>query len=91
MYVSARDKALGLSKWLQDSDRAGFTPPVTIVPDIDTIEVTDIDLTLLGHGYYANAEGVLRDIYELLNFNAPPEKRARTRFAPEKKYWTIGR
>jgi esterase/lipase superfamily enzyme len=92
MYVSARDKALELSKWLQGSDRAGYTPPVTVVPGIDTIEVTDIDLTMLGHSYYAEAEGVLHDIYDLLNFDAPPDLRARTRLASKNpKYWAIAR
>lgn len=92
MYVSARDKALGMSKWLQRSARAGFTPPITIVPGIDTIEVTQIDLTLLGHGYYAEADGVLRDMFDLIHFNARPEKRARTRAAPSgEPYWIIAR
>jgi hypothetical protein len=36
-----------------------FAPPVTVVPDIDTIEVSTSPPTLLGHGYYAEAEAVL--------------------------------
>ena len=92
MYVSARDRALGMSKWLQDSDRAGFTPPVMVVPLIDTVEVTNVDLTLLGHGYYAEAESVLYDIKELLEHNSPPERRIRLTAAAEAggpAYWTI--
>jgi esterase/lipase superfamily enzyme len=94
MYVSARDRALGMSKWLQDSDRAGFTPPVTVVPDIDTIEVTNIDLTMLGHGYYAEAESVLHDMFDVLSFDAPPDKRQRIHPAgggPQPAYWVIGK
>lgn len=94
MYVSAKDRALGLSKWLQDSDRAGFTPPITVVPEIDTIEVTNIDLTLLGHSYYAEAEAVLYDMSDLLAHNTPPGRRPRTRPASkgvDSKYWVIGR
>jgi esterase/lipase superfamily enzyme len=93
MYVSARDRALGMSKWLQDSDRAGFTPPVMVVPLIDTVEVTNVDLTLLGHGYYAEAESVLYDIKELLEHNSPPERRIRLTAAAGaggSAYWTIG-
>jgi esterase/lipase superfamily enzyme len=48
MYVSSRDRALEASYWLHDYPRAGFAPPITIVDGIDTVEVTDIDLTLLG-------------------------------------------
>jgi esterase/lipase superfamily enzyme len=91
MYVSARDRALGLSQFLQDAPRAGFTPPVTVVPDIDTIEVTDIDVTMLGHGYYAAAEAVLYDIDELLRHNEDPAKRLRLRRGVEPaQHWVIG-
>lgn len=91
MYVSARDRALGLSQFLQDAPRAGFTPPVTVVPDIDTIEVTDIDVTMLGHGYYAAAEAVLYDIDELLRHNEDPGKRLRLRRGAEPaRHWVIG-
>ena len=77
MYVSAKDKALAMSSWLQDSDRAGFTPPVTVLDGIDTIEVTNIDVTLLGHGYFAEAEPLLYDIKELIEAGKAPGKRLR--------------
>lgn len=94
MYVSARDRALGVSQWLQDAPRAGFTPPVTIVPNIDTIEVTNIDVTMLGHGYYAEAEPVLYDIASLLRHDAAPEQRPRIRSSGDAgsadAHWVIG-
>jgi esterase/lipase superfamily enzyme len=91
MYVSAKDRALGMSSWLQDSDRAGFTPPLTIINGIDTVEVTNIDLTILGHGYYAEAEPVLYDIKELIDANKPPNKRLRieSKIKDEHHYWII--
>jgi esterase/lipase superfamily enzyme len=91
MYVSARDRALWLSKRLQLSDRAGYTPPVTVVPNIDTIEVTDIDLSVLGHAYYAQAAPVLYDIDELLRHNTPASRRLRLEPSgqPPTKYWRI--
>jgi esterase/lipase superfamily enzyme len=91
MYVSARDRALGLSRWLQRSDRAGYTPPVTVVPEIDTIEVTDLDLTMLGHAYYAEAAPILYDIDALLRYNQPPSQRLRLEPAgdPTAPYWKI--
>ncbi|HAV62669.1 MAG TPA: hypothetical protein DCY13_09915, partial [Verrucomicrobiales bacterium] len=48
LYVSSKDRALGMSEFLHGFDRAGFTPPVTVVPGLDTVEVGNIDLTLLG-------------------------------------------
>jgi esterase/lipase superfamily enzyme len=91
MYVSARDRALGLSKWLQRSDRAGYTPPVTVVPEIDTIEVTNIDLTMLGHAYYAEAAPVLHDIDALLRHNEPPSRRLRLEAVGDRSasYWRV--
>ena len=77
MYVSAKDRALGMSKFLHTYDRAGYTPPVTLVPGIDTVEVTDIDLTVIGHGYYAEAEPVLYDIRTCLDGQNDPGKRIR--------------
>ena len=94
MYVSARDRALGVSQWLQDAPRAGFTPPVTIVPNIDTIEVSNIDVTMLGHGYYAEAEPVLYDIASLLRNDAAPGQRPRLQASgaagSADAHWVIG-
>jgi esterase/lipase superfamily enzyme len=93
MYVSARDKALGMSQWLQDSDRAGFTPPITIVDRIDTIEVSHVDVSAIGHGYFAEAAPILYDIKELLETSNPPDYRARlkreSRAADGKFYWVF--
>ena len=92
MYVSAKDRALSVSSWLQDSDRAGFTPPITTLDGIDTIEVTNIDLTLLGHGYFAEAAPVLYDMKDLMEANKDPAKRLRIqeKDASGRKYWSIG-
>lgn len=92
LYASAKDRALAMSKFLQDATRAGFTPPITVVPGIDTVEVTDIDVTLLGHGYYGDAEAVLYDMSQLLTANAEPAMRPRLRAVDgtDGPYWRIG-
>ena len=70
LYVSPADKAVGASKWIHSHARAGFTPPVSIVPAIDTIEVeTEVDLLQLGHGYFAEHASLLGDIDKLIAFN----------------------
>lgn len=92
LYVSPTDKAVGLSKWLHGFARAGFMPPVTIVQGIDTVAVPDFDLDVLGHAYFAEAAAVLHDIFDVLHFNAPPQKRQRLRKARRddgKEYWTM--
>jgi len=72
--------------------RAGYTPPVTIVPGIDTVEVTAIDLTFLGHGCFAEARDLLHDMHRLLIHNDPPEMRLglqKAATADGQTYWII--
>ena len=92
LYISSKDLALKSSGIVNDHPRAGFTPPVTIVPGIDTVEVSDIDLTVLGHGYFAEAGAVLYDMFDLLKSNRGPEQRVRLapkRTPDNREYWAI--
>jgi len=94
LYVSSRDRAVEASRWLHDFARAGLLPPIMIVPGIDTINVTNADLTTLGHGYVANARGVLEDMHQLLVHDAPPSRRFALRQGETdagERYWIIGR
>lgn len=94
LYICDKDKALKSSGILHDFPRAGFTPPVTVVPGIDTIEVSNIDLTWLGHGFFANARDVLHDMHDLIMHNNPPYRRMGLRrndvAGKASGYWTIG-
>ena len=89
LYISDKDRALLSSGLIHTYPRAGFIPPVTVVPGIDTIEVSNIDLTLLGHGYYSGAREVLQDMYTLLRHNDPPS--ARMGLKQNGSYWVIGK
>lgn len=92
LYVSPADKAVELSKWLHGAPRAGFTPPVTLVEDIDTVEVPSFDLTGLGHSYYAEAEDVLHDMFVLLHSGTGPQDRQRLQrkqVEDGRPYWTF--
>lgn len=90
LYISSKDKALATSGLIHQHDRAGFFPPVTVVEGIDTVKVSKIDLTLLGHGYFADARLVLEDIRDLLINNTSPEQR-RGRLEPSEEggYWVM--
>jgi esterase/lipase superfamily enzyme len=93
LYVSSRDRAVEASQWLHSFARAGLTPPLCIQPGIDTVNVEKSDLSLLGHGYVAEARDVLNDIHQLLNSNRPPAKRFGLREKRDnkgKRYWLIG-
>ena len=93
MYVCSKDRAVEASHWLHDFPRAGLAPPVLVVPGIDTINVSNLDLTLLGHGYVAEARELLTDIHALLRDGTPPAQRFGLRqvTSPTGDYWTVGR
>jgi hypothetical protein len=71
LYVSHLDKALSTSSLIYDEARAGYSPPVLVVENVDTVDVSEIDLDLLGHGYFSGAFAVLNDIYSVLRESAP--------------------
>lgn len=93
LYVSAKDKALASSGIVHDYPRAGFNPPVMIVQGIDTIETSRIDLSFLGHGYFADARDLLSDIHTLLEHDTPPERRfgLEAVTADGLRHWVINR
>ena len=90
LYTSSRDLALRSSGLIRDGNsRAGFTPPVTVADGIDTIQVDGVDLSLLGHGYFAAAAPVLNDMHDLIINGNPPERRARLLHVPSPPHWTF--
>ncbi len=93
LYISAKDKALATSGIIHDHPRVGFFPPITVVDGIDTVEVSNIDLTFLGHGYFADARDLLQDMHQLLRNNSSPEQRFGLRKQQDngRNYWIIGR
>jgi esterase/lipase superfamily enzyme len=93
MYVCSKDRAVEASHWLHDFPRAGLEPPVLVVPGIDTITVSNLDLTLLGHGYVAEARELLTDIHALLRDGSSPAQRfgLRRMSSPAGEYWVVGR
>lgn len=92
LYVSSRDIAVGASKWLHDFPRAGLMPPVTIAQGIDTVNVVNCDMTLLGHGYVAEARSVIGDMHALINQGASPPRFGLVSQTTElgSPYWLIG-
>jgi esterase/lipase superfamily enzyme len=92
LYVSNVDVALEASRRFSSSDRVGYTPPITVVDGIDTIEVSEIDVDIIGHGYFANAAGVLYDISQQIRRDFSPENRPRLEARADReqhRYWAI--
>lgn len=66
LYASSDDNALKASKLVHGYPRAGDSrPSLVVVPGLDTIDVSGIDMSLLGHSYYGDSPTVLRDIMAL--------------------------
>ncbi|MEU1899153.1 alpha/beta hydrolase [Nocardiopsis dassonvillei] len=87
MYVSSRDRALRSSALVHRGHRAGFCPPYTKVPGVHVIDASAIDLSFLGHGYYARSRPVLADIHGILHDAYQPSARFGLRHDPETDIW----
>jgi esterase/lipase superfamily enzyme len=77
LYASQRDIAVHFSAKLHDAPRAGYFTPYTVANSIDTVVVPDFDVDLLGHSYFAKANALLNDIFELMQENKAPSARFR--------------
>ncbi|HEV7485186.1 MAG TPA: alpha/beta fold hydrolase [Thermoanaerobaculia bacterium] len=90
LYASSRDKALNASKRLHQSPRAGEAGKnITIVAGVDTIDVSAVDTSLLGHAYVADNQTVLSDVFCLLRgaITAPQRCRLSAARAAAGRYW----
>lgn len=79
LYASRGDKAVHISAKLHAADRAGYFPRDTVAAGFDTVAVPDFNIDFLGHGYFAQAEALLSDIYDLIRNDVPPKERKRIR------------
>jgi esterase/lipase superfamily enzyme len=77
LYASDADLPVHLSARLHDAPRAGYFTPYTVAPGVDTVAVPDFDIDLLGHSFFAQAEALLHDIYDLMRHGEAPGKRQR--------------
>lgn len=90
LYASSKDRALIASRNVHGYPRAGESGDgLVIVDDVDTIDVTEIDTSLLGHNYYGDSDSIVADIYQVLHRGDPPSNRPRLRasFFKQLKYW----
>lgn len=95
IYIGSKDKALKASKFMHwNYPRAGYAPPITILPCADTIDSTHVDFTTLGHGYVAQVRAILHDIFVLIRHGTPPSARFGLQSATDEtgsEYWRFAR
>ncbi|MCS7468240.1 alpha/beta hydrolase [Stieleria sp. ICT_E10.1] len=76
LYASSDDQALIASKQVHGYPRAGESgSDIVVVPGVETIDVSGIDLSLLGHSYYGDAPSMLQDLYQLVRNRLPATQR----------------
>jgi esterase/lipase superfamily enzyme len=76
LYASSNDEALAASKEVHGYARAGESgrDRLVIIKGMDTIDVSNVDTSFLGHGYFADNKTVISDVYGLVQ-ELPPDKR----------------
>ncbi len=92
LYASSNDEALVLSKQVHGYPRAGDSGEgMLVIPGIDTVDVTSVDTSLLGHSYYGSNHSVLEDLWDLLHESKPPAQRNWLRSAKigQLVYWVF--
>ncbi len=92
LYASESDEALALSKRYQGYQRAGDVRPQIVSMDgVDSIDVSAVDTSLLGHSYYGDNTSVISDIKRLLQTGWPPDRRCGIQAVADAvlRYWTF--
>jgi esterase/lipase superfamily enzyme len=92
LYASSNDEALVMSKKVHGYPRAGDSgSQLVVVQGVDTVDVSVVDTSLLGHAYYGDNSTVLADIFELLGASKPADQRQwlRAQKLGLLKYWVF--
>ncbi|MBA3727286.1 MAG: alpha/beta hydrolase [Armatimonadetes bacterium] len=76
LYASSDDIALKASKAIHKYSRAGESGlDLVVAKSVDTVDVTTVDTSLLGHSYYGENRSVLADMFYVIRNGTPPDER----------------
>lgn len=76
LYASSDDRALIASKQVHGYSRAGESGAgLVLINGIETVDVSGIDTSLLGHSYYGSSQSILVDLHQLVHRSLPPTQR----------------
>ena len=90
LYASSNDEALIASRKVHGYLRAGESgETMVVVPGVDTVDVSEVDTSFIGHSYYGSNSTVLADLFELMQGSKPPDQRKwlRAMQLGALKYW----
>lgn len=94
LYASSIDSALLAAKKVEAYPRAGDSGKgLVVVPGVETIDATQVDTSLDGHAYFAEARSVLSDMFYLIRHGQRPDQRLGLRRvdAQTGRYWEFKR
>lgn len=93
LYASSNDRALQASTGIHGFDRAGLSGPHLLsVPGLETIDVSPIDTSLIGHSYYGDNPLMIQDLRALVELGQPAAQRSWLEQAlrePNIVYWVF--
>lgn len=76
LYSSSNDYALQASTRVHGYTRAGLSGEyLCVMPGLDTIDVSPIDTSLIGHSYYGDNPLMIRDMRALVQLSRPASAR----------------
>lgn len=90
LYASSKDMALDVSEIVYKYPRAGDSEDGLIVIDeVDTIDASAVDASLMGHSYVGDNRSVLADLFAMIKHGHPPDERAGLEAVthPDGRYW----
>jgi esterase/lipase superfamily enzyme len=91
LYASSRDRALMVSTSVHGHNRAGLAgEEICVVEGIDTIDVSHIDTSLIGHSYYGDNPALINDLRALIQLSQSTSQREwleQVQMAADKVYW----
>lgn len=76
LYASSNDNALIASTKVHGHTRAGLSGEhIVVVAGVDTVDVSPIDTSLIGHSYYGNNPIMIKDLQALVELGRPAADR----------------
>ena len=67
LYASARDKPLSFSQKVHRYPRAGdLRDGMVITEGLDSIDISAVDTSFMGHSYFAENRSILNDLCDLI-------------------------
>jgi esterase/lipase superfamily enzyme len=91
LYASSKDKALKTSRTIRSGIiRAGESGKnIVVVDGVSTIDASKVDTNFLGHGYFAETQALINDIFLILEHSFIPSQRnlKQKDYPPKGFYW----